>query len=457
MNRLAASVLVLAALIAAIAVAPALNDAVGSRTSELPPSPATSPEPPEAASAQPGEQTDAPTLPADAVPPLPDSDLIVYNTLDGQIALIEPDGTHSWKITDGERFYAWPIWSPDGRTIAFSGPEQRADGTEGLALFIHSLKDRETRTVYVNERGMGPILPEMPHYPYFSPDGSRLAFMASVSSGLTLFVTDAGSDAEPTPLIRNAPLYASWSPDSDRLLVHGGADHYLVTIQDGSGIVARLGASAVNYRVPDWSSYSGDMAIVSQDPSGKGGIYTTDAGSLDMRLIAETPGHAAFLWSPDGELLAVARSRLSSGTGYDGVRLFSSIGVPQPIGIDDPVAAFFWSPDGSKLAYVSEGTEGAYLQWKILDIDTGETWPVAEFLPSLPQTTIFRFFDQFAHSHSPWSPDSRSLVFSGILRAEGVSASSGRQQPPQIIVAETEPHPAIDQIAGGFMAFWSPR
>ena len=138
---------------------------------------------PAAASAQPREQTDAPALPADDVPPLPDSDLIVYNSLDGQIALIEPDGSNSWKITDGERFYAWPLWSPDGRAIAFSGPERRTDGTEALALFVHSLKDRETRTVYVNERGMGPILPEMPHYPYFSPDGSRLAFMASVPSG----------------------------------------------------------------------------------------------------------------------------------------------------------------------------------------------------------------------------------------------------------------------------------
>ena len=155
MNRLAASVLLLAALITAIAVAPALNDAVTTRTSELPPAPAATPESPAAVSEQPGEQTGAPAPPADTPPPLPDSDLIVYNTLDGQIALIEPDGSNSWSITDGERFYAWPLWSPDGRIIAFSGPERRADGSEGLALFVHSLEDRETRTVYVNERGMG--------------------------------------------------------------------------------------------------------------------------------------------------------------------------------------------------------------------------------------------------------------------------------------------------------------
>ena len=457
MNRLTASVLVFAVLIAAIVVAPALNDVVTTRTPELPPSSATPPASPAEASAQPSGQTDLPAPSDDVSPRLPDSDLIVYNTLDGQIALIEPDGAHSWNITDGERFYAWPTWSPDGRVIAFSGPARRADGAEALALFVHSLIDRETRVVYVNERGMGPILPEMPHYPYFSPDGSRLAFMASVPSGLTLFVTDPSSDREPTALVRNAPLYASWSPDSDRLLVHGGADHYLITIRDGSGSVARLGARAVNYRVPDWSSSSGSMAIVSQEPSGKGGIYTTDAGGLDRRFIAETPGHAAFLWSPDGELLAVAQSRPSGGAAYDGVRLFSRIGIPQPVGINDPVAAFFWAPDGSRLAYVSEGTEGGYLQWNVLDTETGDSWPVAEFLPSLPQTTIFRFFDQFAHSHSPWSPDSRSLVFSGILRAEGLSVSAGRQQTPQIIVADTDRHPAIDQIADGFMAFWSPR
>ena len=457
--RLASFLLLLSAFIVAIAVVPALKDAVAPQASELPPPSATAiPASPTAAAAQPEKQSDRPVPPADeALPPMPASDLIVYNTLDGQIALIEPGGGNRWKITDGERFYAWPLWSPDGSVIAFSGPGLRADGTEALALFVHSLSDRRTRTVYVNERGMGPILPEMPHYPYFSPDGSRLAFMASVPSGLTLFVTDSDSDADPTALVRKAPLYASWSPDSDRLLVHGGADHYLVTIRDGSGSVERLGARAVNYRVPDWSSADGSMAIVSQDDNGRGGIYTTDINGVDMRLIAETPGHAAFLWSPGGEMLAVAHSQPSGGTTYGGIRLYSNIGVPQPIEVDDPVAAFFWSPDGSRLAYISEGTEGAYLQWMVLDPESGESWPVAEFVPSLPQITIFRYFDQFAHSHSPWSPDSRSLVFSGVLRSEGVSAAARRQQSPQIIVAEAGPDPAIDQIASGFLAFWSPR
>ena len=85
MTKLAASVLILATFIAVIAVAPALNNAVTTQTSELPPSPST---PPAAAAGQPSEPTDAPTPLIDDIPPLPDSDLIVYNTLDGQIALI---------------------------------------------------------------------------------------------------------------------------------------------------------------------------------------------------------------------------------------------------------------------------------------------------------------------------------------------------------------------------------
>ena len=393
----------------------------------------------------------------DDAPPIPTSDLIVYNTLDGQIVIIEPDGSMSWTITPDEGFFAWPLWSPDMSRIAFSGSTRGADGGETLGLFVHSLENNETRVVYTNEPGMGPITPEMPHYPYWSPDGSQLAFMASVSLGLTLFVTDIRTDGDPTAVLRTAPLYASWSPDSTQLLVHGGADHYLIDVQNGPMSITNLGARAINYRAPAWSPSDSRMLLVSQDADGSGGLYTSDAITLDLRLLEEIPGEAAFLWSPDGELLAVAHSDLPGGLIYQGIRFFSRVGVPQTMKVDEPVVAFFWSPDGSRLAYVTQGEGDGFIRWMVLDAKDGERWPIADFIPSRTQATVFRFFDQFAYSHSPWSPDSASLVFSGALHTEGVSASTGRQQPPQIVVANAGPIPAADVIAEGFLAFWSPR
>ena len=71
--------------------------------------------------------------------------------------------------------------------------------------------------------------------------------------------------------------------------------------------------------------------------------------------------------------------------------------------------------------------------------------------------TIFQFFDQFAYSHSLWSPESNSLVFAGILSSEGVAASLNSQQAPQIFVVDAGPFPVAEPIADGILAVWSPR
>lgn len=476
--RLTSFVLLLSAIIAVITIVAALNDddetPQASQSQAEQPMAAPIPEaavattegggredepaerPQETAPAESGQATAESTV-DDNVPPLPVSDLIVYNTLDGQIAITEPDGAILRKITPDEGFYAWPTWSPDMTRIAFSGSTQRADGTEALSLFLYTLEDSQTKVLYTNERGMGPILPEMPHYPYFSPDGTQLAFMASVSVGLTLFVANADAEGGPTAVLKTAPLYASWSPDSNQLLVHGGADHFLINVQNRPMSITNLGTRAINYRVPGWSPTDGNMMMVSQDASGAGGIYTTDTASLHMRLMEETPGETAFLWSPDGKLLAVAHSDIPGGLVYQGITFFSDSGLPQAMKVDDPIVAFFWSPDGSRLAYVTEGDGEGFIRWMVLNVSDGERWPIVDFIPSGAQATMFRFFDQFAFSHSPWSPDSRALVFAGALITEGVSASTRRHRPPRIIVANAGPIPAADIIAAGFLAFWSPR
>jgi TolB protein len=183
----------------------------------------------------------------------------------------------------------------------------------------------------------------------------------------------------------------------------------------------------------------------------------SDVGSADRVLLVEIPAEAAFLWSPDGQSLAVAHSDLPDGLVYGGVTLFSSDGDRRTVGIDDTVLAFFWSPDGARLAYVTFSETRGVLRWMVLDVRDGTRWPVVDFEPSGPQFTLFRFFDQFAYSHSPWSPDSRSLVFAGRLADDAVEASLGRQPSPHIIVVDAGRNPSAQTIADGFLAVWSPR
>ena len=86
--------------------------------------------------------------------------------------------------------------------------------------------------------------------------------------------------------------------------------------------------------------------------------------------------------------------------------------------------AYFWSPDGSRLAYVALSKKAGILRWTVLNVVNGERWPLVDFIPSRDQLTIFQFFDQYAYSHSPWSPDSRSLVFAGKLVDGAVPVSA---------------------------------
>ena len=296
----------------------------------------------------------------------------------------------------------------------------------------------------------------MPHYPIWAPDSGRLAFMASAPQGLTLLIVDPRSSDAPGILVRRAPLYASWAGDSRRLVIHGGPDHFVADLE-GEVSVRSLGISAPTYRVPAWWPLGDKIGYVREDGLGRTGLYLADVDSGEREMFQPLEGGAAFLWSPDGSSLAVGNSGSGSSLVYRGVALFTPEGARLPVEIRSEVLAFFWSPDSRKLAYVVPSGTRNVIRWMILDLATEERWPVVDFTPSLEQFTIFQFFDQFAYSHSQWSPDSDALVFAGVLSGDGVSASLGTQRASQIFVISTEPFSSAEPIAEGVVAVWSPR
>ena len=348
------------------------------------------------------------------------------------------------------------MWSPDGDQLVFSGVQQGSEGLGSLALYHYRLGQDRPQVLYTNEPGMGPILAGMPHYPLWAPDSGLLAFMAADPRGLTLFLTDPRTGDDARVVVRRAPLYASWSPDSRQLLVHGGPDHFLADVTEEVE-VRDLGVRAASYRVPAWWPLGKRITFVSENEAGGLGLYISDVDSSRRTLLQELAGSAAFLWSPDGRSLAVAHSGSPGDFVYQGVALFSSDGTRRSVAISDQVIAFFWSPDSRKLAYVTLSGTRNVLRWMVLNVENGDRWPLVDFRPSADQLTIFQFFDQFAYSHSLWSPESNSLVFAGILSSEGVAASLNSQQAPQIFVVDAGPFPVAEPIADGILAVWSPR
>ncbi len=395
------------------------------------------------------------TMPAGtAMPPEAETNLIAYVTEEGQVVVMNPDGTSPVRISPEEGFFTWPLWSPDASQIGFSGAPIQDEVRSPLTLYVYYLDDERLQVVHMNDRQLGPILTGMPHYPIWSPDSKHLAFMAGATQGLTLFLVNPRTETEAEVLLRTAPLYASWSADSKHIIVHGGVEHFMVDI-DETTTVRDLVPHDARYRVPAWWPLGQRLTFVTREGAGPRQLYLSDISGEERVVVDQLLGDVAFLWSPDGQSLAVSEG--IGGFFFQNIRLFDADGVPKQIAIDDRVMAFFWSPDSTKLAYATMTDEPGTFRWNVLYADDGDTRELVDFTPSDDQLTLLAFFDQFAYSHSPWSPDSRALVFAGTLPGSSVTISHALRQHSQVFVLDVGPSPSVEAIADGVLAVWSPR
>ena len=398
------------------------------------------------------------------LPPSLAVDRIAYVDLDRQVRTVAPDGTGEVRVTSEEGFFAWPTWSPDGRRMVFSGVVEGEDGPK-VSLYSYNAFLGQRRPLHERDPGLSAVVAyNAPHYPFWSPDGTRLAFIGNTEEGLTLYLDDLRDGDGPIAVLDNGPLWMDWSPDSRYLFVHRREDHVVLDTDSGVTSTLAIRYSGPGYNTPAWRPLGEEITYVAGDFAGGYRLYTAGLDGRGETEVAEVSRDSAFLWSPDGESLAVTRgspSRVFYPPAvlrvYGHVSFYSSDGSLQPVDIRDDVVAFFWSPDGRKLAYLTLNGAPGVLRWNVLDVANGSRWPLVDFIPSDDQLTVVQFFDQYAHSHSVWSPDSTSLVFAGRTPGQAASASSRLQPADHIFVVTTIPLPSAYVVADGYLGFWSPR
>jgi len=224
---------------------------------------------------------------------------------DGEIYLMNADGSNPTNLTDNTDADAVPVISNDGTQIAF-------------------LSDRS---------------------------GHAAIHVMNVDGSNVRKVTSPTADVVPSGLI-------SWSPDDKKLVyidVRSG-NHQLYTINiDGSGEQQLTDDSSRKYFV-DWSPNDDKIMYVST-PNGYGQIFTIEPDGTDQELlINDGKSYSTPSWSPDGSKIAFVR--IPNNSSYADVYTMNAdgTGVQRLTSDGDNDIRPSWSPDGSKLIFESNRT-----------------------------------------------------------------------------------------------------
>jgi Tol biopolymer transport system component len=229
--------------------------------------------------------------------------------------------------------WAWGtlVWSQDGRRLALLYYDAFAN-VSGLALIeIGSGTDFQvTQTVLGLDEASGEVI-WIPRAISLSPDGRRVLLEVESNSDLPSGVYELTSDARNPRLLREGAMEPLFSPDGRRIaFLEPGGDEYtppMWAVMDSSGKLLDLVANPIAY------------AAYQYDTKGT--------------------------WSPDGQQLAVELSftldpRDDSGTILPmNVFIASADGgdLDQLTGVDDSPLRYnqepYWSPDGRYVAFVS--------------------------------------------------------------------------------------------------------
>lgn len=177
----------------------------------------------------------------------PDGQRILFRTeVKPNIYVMNRDGSGVVKLTNGPRGSISPVWSPDGRKIAFSnsgeGHQQiwvmNADGSGKVRLTTNKARDQ---------------------FPSWSPDGRHIAFQSDRDGNKEIYVMNAdGSSVQRLTRNPSEDGHPSWSPDGRQIVFHRkvfGHGQIFVMNPDGSGVKRLTELSSVAFNgYPTWGA-----------------------------------------------------------------------------------------------------------------------------------------------------------------------------------------------------------
>lgn len=386
---------------------------------------------------------------------------IAFMGNDNNMWLVSPDGEDLRSVTTDGKGYRFPTWAPDGRRLAFLGPNE----VGRFALFISPTGNNSDPIEVFNQPESSAF------YLYWAPDSNSITFLTQERDGLAMRKIDTRSPDEDQTLAEGAPFYWVWSPQSDKMLVHvGGARaasneahiSILENLEDTADQV-ELDLAPGRFQAPVWSSDGSFFYYIATDDEQES-IYKTDATTLEQQLITNLGNATTMVLSPDDRHIAYTQLERGLRPPFGRAYLVDTDGKNHKRITDEPAASLYWSPDGKKLALlgISLGNEGEtarlgalasplpqelFLRWWIYNVDEESLEPLISFKPTDAFLQTIPFYDQYHLSLTFWSPDSRYFV---VTKGKSNSSHDGA-----VWVVDTTGQEEPRQIGEGTLAVWS--
>jgi Tol biopolymer transport system component len=370
-------------------------------------------------------------------------------------------------------------WSPDAKSIAFSGRMTDA-GKHYRGLYVMDVRTRRARLIYAAPKSA------FPYEPVWSPDGRRLAFFVD-GRGPWVIGVNGRALRRLADLAGEMPGGLAWSRSGRLLAVAGrnGVDEALYTVRTrGRPRLRRLTrrqtrkerTNEAGVAWPSWSPDDRRLVFERFDFEHPPEVDVVGADGRGERRVArgESP-----VWSPRGAQIAFVADGPELDEDAAGVRVGIAVVSPRgrPRRVANPPGGEWelaWTRDGNELA-VASGERGIYLlalngrihraavkeaRWLRLSPPPDQKWSPAGMLLEVSAAdaygnvtgvrlrnlrgAVVASYRRVIDSSPTWSPDGRKLAF---VRTSTL---------PQLYVVDTA-RSTLRRLASGRYPVWSPN
>jgi Tol biopolymer transport system component len=198
----------------------------------------------------------------------PNASSLLFGTVrdgNGEIYLVNADGTGLTNLTESTAEDSSGQWRPDGMKIAF----QTNRNAEGNEIYVMDPDGANPTRVTSMSENSG--------YPRWSPNGTRISFRYGENAQLWVMTSD-GDNAE---MVAPGPATGgvAWSPDGTRLAFSNGTDVF--TVGSAGAALTNLTDGAGLNNGPRWSP-DGTQIVFRSTRDGNPEVYRMDADGTNV-------------------------------------------------------------------------------------------------------------------------------------------------------------------------------